>query len=231
MVAPHRVMHRVRRRRFPVTGGRLVKVGSETGPTGLGRGTGDRESQVAESGSIVSGVAGRFASALLELAEEERAVDQIERDLDRFAALLVESPDLQRLVKSPVFTADEQTRAITAILDKAGISGLAAKFLKLVATNRRLFAVSDMIRSYKALVAAKKGISRAEVTVAEQPSQAILDDLNVALKSISGGEVAVDLKIDPTIIGGLVVKLGSRMVDASLRTKLNSIRIAMKEVG
>ena len=186
---------------------------------------------MAESGSIVSGVAGRFASALLELAEEERAVDQIERDLDRFAALLAESPDLQRLVKSPVFTADEQTRALTAILDKAGISGLAANFLKLVATNRRLFAVGDMIRSYKALVAAKKGVSRAEVTVAEQPSQAILDDLNVALKSISGGEVAVDLRIDPTIIGGLVVKLGSRMVDASLRTKLNSIRIAMKEVG
>jgi F-type H+-transporting ATPase subunit delta len=186
---------------------------------------------VAESGSIVSGVAGRFASALIELAEEERAVDTIERDLDGFAALMADSPDLQRLVKSPVFTAEEQTRAIAAILDKAGISGTAANFLKLVATKRRLFAVGDMIRSYKALVASKKGISRAEVTVAEEPSQAILDDLKAALKGIAGGEVTVDLKIDPTLIGGLMVKLGSRMVDASLRSKLNSIRVVMKEVG
>jgi F-type H+-transporting ATPase subunit delta len=186
---------------------------------------------VAETGSIVSGVAGRFALALMELADEERAIDAVERDLDRFAALIAESPDLQRLVKSPVFTAEEQTRAIAAILDKAGIAGLPANFLKLVARKRRLFAVADMIRAFKALVAAKKGISRADVTVAEEPSQAILDELNATLRSIAGGQVVVDLRIDPAIIGGLVVKLGSRMVDASLRSKLNSIRLAMKEVG
>jgi F-type H+-transporting ATPase subunit delta len=186
---------------------------------------------VAETGSIVSGVAGRFALALMELADEERAIDAVERDLDRFAALIAESPDLQRLVRSPVFTAEEQTRALAAILDKAGISGVAANFLKLVAKKRRLFAVADMIRGFKALVAAKRGISRADVTVAEEPSQAILDELNATLRSIAGGQVVVDLRIDPALIGGLVVKLGSRMVDASLRSKLNSIRLAMKEVG
>jgi F-type H+-transporting ATPase subunit delta len=181
--------------------------------------------------STVSGVAGRFASALLDVAEETGVIDAVMADLERFDTLVAENPDLERLVRSPVFTTEEQSRALGAVLDKVGITGIAGNFLRLVAAKRRLFAVRDMIRAYRALVARKRGIVNAEVTVAEEPSAAVLDELKSSLKGVAGGEVAVDLKIDPAIIGGLVVKLGSRMIDASLRSKLNSLRIAMKEVG
>jgi F-type H+-transporting ATPase subunit delta len=183
-----------------------------------------------QAGQVVSGVAGRYASALFDLAREQRAIDAVATDLDRFDALLRESTDLQRLVKSPVFTAEEQERSVTAILEKTGISGFAGNFIRLVASNRRLFALPDMIRGYRALVAEHKGIVRAQVTVAEQPSDRVLSDIKSALRDVAKAEVDVDIRIDPSLIGGLVVKMGSRMVDASLRTKLNSIRLAMKEV-
>lgn len=181
----------------------------------------------------ISGVAGRYASALLDTAVEAGAtvVDQVEANLDRFDALVKESADLQRLVRSPVFSADEQLAAVTAILDRSGISGLAANFLKLVASRRRLFAVQQMIAAYKALVATRKGVVRADVTLAAPPSDQVIVDLRQALRGVAGGDVDMHVKIDPSIIGGLVVKLGSRMLDASLRNKLNSIRLAMKEVG
>ena len=175
-------------------------------------------------------MAGRYATALFELARDEKSIDAVKADLEAFEALLNDSEDLRRLVRSPVFSADEQTKALDAVLQKAGIKGLAAKFLLLVASNRRLFAVRDMIRGFRALVAKHKGEVCAEVTVAEKLSDANLDAIKAALKAITGGK-AVDLnvKIDPAIIGGLTVKLGSRMVDSSLRTKLNSIKHAMKE--
>lgn len=181
----------------------------------------------------ISGVAARYASALLETAAEAgaAAIDQVENDLNRFDALVKESADLQRLVRSPVFSADEQFAAVTAILDRSGISGLAANFLKLVASRRRLFAVQQMIAAYKALVAARKGVVRADVTLASQPSDQVVADLKQALRDVAGGDVDLHVKIDPSIIGGVIVKLGSRMLDASLRNKLNSIRLAMKEVG
>ena len=180
--------------------------------------------------SIVSGMAGRYATALFELARDEKAVDAVKADLDGFDALLNDSADLSRLVRSPVFSADEQSKALAAVLDKAGIKGLAKNFLLLVASNRRLFAVRDMIRGFRTLVAKHKGEVTAEVVVAEKLSDAHLESLKAALKAVTGGK-AVDLnvKIDPAIIGGLTVKLGSRMVDSSLRTKLNSIKNAMKE--
>ena len=183
-----------------------------------------------QTGTVVSGVAGRYASALFDLAREQRAIDAVSADLDRFDALLRESPDLQRLVKSPVFTAEEQERAVGAILDKAGIAGFAGNFIRLVATNRRLFALPDMIRAYRTLVAEHKGIVRAQVSVADPPSERIMNDITSALREVAKAEVDVDVKIDPSLIGGLIVKMGSRMVDASLRSKLNSIRLAMKEV-
>ena len=175
-------------------------------------------------------MAGRYATALFELARDEKSIDAVKADLEAFEALLNDSEDLRRLVRSPVFSADEQTKALDAVLQKAGIKGLAAKFLLLVASNRRLFAAREMIRGYRALVAKHKGEVSAEVTVAEKLSDANLDAIKAALKAITGGK-AVDLnvKIDPAIIGGLTVKLGSRMVDSSLRTKLNSIKHAMKE--
>jgi F-type H+-transporting ATPase subunit delta len=176
-------------------------------------------------------MAGRYANALFELARDNDAVDAVKADLDRFDGLIAQNPDLQRLVRSPVFSADEQARALTAVLAKAGIGGLAAQFLKVVASNRRLFAAHDMVRAYRALVARHKGELTAQVTVAETLSEAHRAAIKDALKSVTGKDVDLDVKVDPAIIGGLVVKLGSRMVDSSLRTKLNSIKHAMKEVG
>ena len=179
----------------------------------------------------VSGVSGRYATALFELARDEQSIDAVRADLDKFEVMLNGSDDLKRLVRSPVFSADAQLKALTAILDKAGISGITAKFLKVLTSNRRLFAVADVIRAYRALVAKFKGEATAEVTVAEQLNDKNLDALKAALKSVTGKDVALNVKVDPSIIGGLVVKLGSRMVDSSLRTKLNSIKNAMKEAG
>ena len=179
----------------------------------------------------VSGVSGRYATALFELARDEKSIDAVKADLDKFEALLVESADLNRLVRSPVFSAGVQQKALSAVLDKAGLTGTSAKFLKVLTANRRLFVVSDVIRAFRALVANFKGEATADVTVAEALSDKNLDALKTALKSVTGKDVALNVKVDPSIIGGLVVKLGSRMVDSSLRTKLNSIKHAMKEAG
>ncbi|XSC44116.1 F0F1 ATP synthase subunit delta [Bradyrhizobium sp. RDT10] len=179
----------------------------------------------------VSGVSGRYATALFELARDEKSVDAVKADLEKFEAMLNESADLKRLVRSPVFSADAQAKALNAVLDKAGISGTSAKLLKVLTANRRLFAVADVIRAFRALVAQFKGEATADVTVAEQLNEKNLDALKTALKSVTGKDVALNVKVDPSIIGGLVVKLGSRMVDSSLRTKLNSIKHAMKEAG
>src|SRR6202000_1568130 len=171
------------------------------------------------------------ATALFELARDEKSIDAVKADLDRFDAMLSDSADLKRLVRSPVFSADAQSRALNAVLDKAGISGVSANFLEVRAANRRLFAVADVIRAFRALVAKFKGEATADVTVAEALSDKNLDALKTSLKAVTGKDVALNVKIDPSIIGGLVVKLGSRMVDSSLRTKLNSIKHAMKEAG
>jgi F-type H+-transporting ATPase subunit delta len=185
---------------------------------------------VAGKDPIISGMAGRYANALFELALDNKAVDVVKKDLDQFDALVTGNADLARLVRSPVFGVDEQLRALSAILDKAGIKGLAANFLRVITTNRRLFAARDTIRAYRALVARHKGEVTAQVTVAEKLNDKHLDALKAALKSVTGGkDIDLDMKVEPAIIGGLIVKVGSRMVDSSLRTKLNSIKLAMKE--
>jgi F-type H+-transporting ATPase subunit delta len=186
---------------------------------------------VAGEEPIISGMAGRYATALFELALDNNAVDAVRADLDRFDGLVAESEDLRRLVRSPVFSADAQGKALGAVLDRAGIGGLTAQFLKVITANRRLFAVREMTRAYRALVARHHGEVSAQITVAEPLSDAHRAAITDALKSVTGKDVGLDVKVDPAIIGGLVVKLGSRMVDSSLRTKLNSIKHAMKEVG
>ena len=179
---------------------------------------------------LISGMAGRYAGALFELALDNKTVDAVRSDLDRFDGLIAESADLARLVRSPVFGADEQLRALSAILEKAGIGGIAANFLRVVTTNRRLFAVRDMIRAYRALVARHRGEVSAQITVAEPLNDNNVNALKDALKTVTGGkDIDLDVRVDPAIIGGLVVKVGSRMVDSSLRTKLNAIKFAMKE--
>jgi F-type H+-transporting ATPase subunit delta len=168
-----------------------------------------------------SGVAGRYATALFELA----------LDLNRFASALDAVEDLRRLVRSPVFTAEEQQRAIAAILDKMEIEGLTANFLKLIAKNRRLYAAPDMIKAFRALLARHRGQASAEVTSALLLTEGQLRALQTALKAALHKDVQLDQKVDATLLGGLVVKVGSRMVDSSLRTKLNSLKQTMKEVG
>lgn len=180
----------------------------------------------------VTGMAGRYAQALFALSEERGVTDKTAADLAVFAELAAQSAELLRFIKSPVFTAEEQVKALDAILANAGVEGVAANFLKLVATKRRLFAALDMIRDFNVLNDARKGIARAEVTAADPLKPEHLETLRSALADVSGGkEVEVEMKVDPSIIGGLIVKLGSRMVDSSLKTKLSSIRARMKEAG
>jgi F-type H+-transporting ATPase subunit delta len=193
--------------------------------------TAKKSASVAAEDPSVSGVSGRYATALFELARDEKSIDAVKADLDQFAAMLADSEDLRRLVRSPVFAAKAQSMALTAVLDKAGISGISANFLKVLTANRRLFAVNEVIRAFNALVAKFKGEATADVTVAEVLSDKNLDALKVALKAVTGKDVSLNVKIDRSIIGGLVLKLGSRMIDSSLRTKLNSIKHAMKEAG
>ncbi len=206
-------------RRFPSAGCVLAKVPPMTRV----------QTKVAAEPTIVSGMAGRYATALFELAREANAIDAVKADLDRFDALIAESADLLRLIRSPVFSAAEQRHALSAVLQRAGIGGLAEKFLKLVTTNRRLFAVRDMLKAFRDLVADQKGEATAEVTVAEALKDDHVAALKSTLKAVSGKTIDLRVKIEPAILGGLVVKLGSRMVDTSLRTKLNAIRQAMKE--
>jgi F-type H+-transporting ATPase subunit delta len=178
-----------------------------------------------------SGVAGRYATALFELALEEKALDTVANDLNRFNQALDAFEDLTRLVKSPVFTAEEQGRALAAILDKIEIEGLTKNFLLLVAKNRRLFAAPDMIRAFRAMLARQRGEASASVVAASKLNEAQVMALKQALKAALGKEVMLEERVDPALLGGLVVRVGSRMVDSSLRTRLNTLKVAMKEVG
>ena len=179
----------------------------------------------------VSGVAGRYASALFELAKDAGSVDAVSADLDGFGALLAGNGDLQRLVRSPVFGADEQAAALGAILAKGKIGGLTGNFVQLVARNRRLFVIEDIITAFRALAAADRGEVSASVTSAQELKPAQIKSLQTALKSITGKTVTLNRQVDPSILGGLIVKVGSRMIDTSLKTKLNSLKLRMKEVG
>lgn len=187
--------------------------------------------QVADTTSLESGVAERYANALFELALESDALETVDAELKRFSALVDESDDLRRLVRSPVFAADEQYRAIAAVLDAAGIGGLTSNLVKVAAQNRRLFAVPDVIAAYGRFLARHRGEVSAVVTSAEPLSEAHLVALKAAIKASMGKDVALDARVDASLIGGLVVKVGSRMIDGSLKTKLNSLKLAMKEVG
>lgn len=186
---------------------------------------------MAQSGSMISGVSQRYARSLFELAKDENSVAETEKELGRFATMLDESDDLKRLVSSPVFSAEDQLRAISAVIDKAGIKGLVGNFLRVVAQNRRLFAVPGMIASFREIAADARGEVTADVTSAHALSSDQEHELKATLKSVAGRDVTINLTLDPTILGGLVVKMGSRQIDTSLKTKLNSLKLALKEVG
>ncbi len=186
---------------------------------------------MANSESITSGVTKRYASALFDLAVSEKKIPAVEKDLKRFDDLLNGSEAMKRLVVSPVFSADDQSNAIDAILKKAKISGLVGNFIRVVARNRRLFAMQDMLKAFRALVAEHKGEATAEVTVAKALSAAQTKELKAALKSVVGKDVAINATVDPSILGGMIVKVGSRQIDTSIRTRLSSLKLALKEVG
>jgi F-type H+-transporting ATPase subunit delta len=180
---------------------------------------------------MMAGVAGRYAAALFELAKDQRQLEQAERDLASFQAMLESSADLKTLVLSPVVTASEQGKALAALLQKAGMSGLVANFLLLLARNRRLFAVADMMKGFRALLARERGEVAADVATAHPLTQEQMQLLSETLRSSIGKNVRIATRVDPNLLGGLVVKVGSRMIDSSLRTKLNNLKVAMKGIG
>lgn len=186
---------------------------------------------MADRTSPVSGVAERYASALFDLARDESALDTVEGQLEQLTTMLGESEDLKRLVRSPVFSADEQMRAIGAVADKAGITGLTGNFLRLVAHNRRLFVMPGIIQAFRAMAAAERGEISADVTSAQPLSDEQVASLKAALKEKLGKDVTLSASVNPAILGGLVVKVGSRMIDTSLRTRLMTVKTHLKEVG
>ncbi len=181
--------------------------------------------------SSVSGVAERYASALFDLARDDSAIDRVEGELQRLSAAIDASDDLRRLVQSPVFSAEEQERAVGAIGGRLGIAGLGANFLGLVARNRRLFALPAMIRAFRAMASRHRGEVSAEVTSAHPLNDEQVGALKAVLKEKLGKDVTLESRINPALLGGLVVKVGSRMIDTSLRTRLMTVKTRLKEVG
>ena len=174
------------------------------------------------------GLAGRYANAVFELAQDQKAVDAVSTDLAALRRAVETSPDLARLVRSPVFSAQDQAKALAAILEKMGAHSLTAKFVLLLAQKRRLFALNQIISAYEHLVAKSRGETEAEVTAARHLNDDEVAELKSVLKAKLGKEPRLHSRIDPTLLGGLVVKVGSRMIDSSLRTKLDGLRSAMK---
>lgn len=181
--------------------------------------------------SSVSGVAERYASALFDLARDDNEIPPIEGQLITLSQALDESAELRRLVESPVFSADEQDRAIGAVAEHLGIAGVTASFLRLVARNRRLFALPGMILAFRDMAARHRGEVTAEVTSAQALGDAQIAALKSALKDKLGKDVTLQARVNPAILGGLIVKVGSRMIDTSLRTRLMTVRTQLKEVG
>ncbi|MGF1454358.1 MAG: F0F1 ATP synthase subunit delta [Alphaproteobacteria bacterium] len=181
--------------------------------------------------SLTGGLAERYANALFDLAKEAGSVEAVEADLSGLDTALTNSDALRRLTTSAVFSRDEQGRAMAALLERGGAASLTRNFVGLLARNRRLFALPGMIQAFKDRAARERGEVRATVTSARPMSDEQANELATALSQSLGKSVALDLMVDEGLLGGLVVKVGSRMIDSSIRTKLNNLKIAMKEAG
>ena len=186
---------------------------------------------MAADGTIVEGVAGRYAAALFDLAKDTSKIAEVEADLVKFQGFLDMSDDLKRMVRSPVIAAEDQAKAISAILAKAGIGGLAGNFFKMITQNRRLLALPDMIKAFRAIAAKARGEVTAEVVSAVALNVAQTAELKQTLKATVGKDVTLNASVDPSLLGGLIVKVGSRMVDSSLRTKLQSLKTQLSGAG
>jgi len=183
---------------------------------------------VSSKSSGVTGVAGRYAAALFEIAEERKQLDEVATDTSTIRALIDESSDLRRLVASPVIGREDQRRALAALLGKAGISELTSNFVGVVAQNRRLYVLKNMCSAFHSLLATSRGEISAEVTTAQPLSENQEQALTQELRKSIGSNVVLDTKIDQTLLGGMVVKVGSRMVDSSLKTKLQRLEFSLK---
>ncbi len=178
----------------------------------------------------VSGLAERYGAALFDLADERKELDAVARDLQVMRALLRDSADFRRVIRSPVLSREEQGKAIGAIAQQAGLSLLTRNFLGLLAQNRRLFALPEMISSFLGRLADRRGEVTAQVLAAQDLSPAQRAAVDEQLRRAVGRKVAIDVQVDPSLLGGLVIKVGSRMVDASLKSKLHRLQLAMKGV-
>ena len=179
----------------------------------------------------VSGLAERYATALFDLADERRILDEVATNLRELRAMLQASGDFLRLIRSPVLSREQQAKAVGLVAERAGLSPLVRDFLAVVARNRRLFAVPAMIEAFLAKLAARRGEVTAEVFAAQPLSEAQLAALNEQLRRSIGSRVSVDVRVDPGLIGGLIIKIGSRMVDGSIKSKLQRLQLAMKSIA
>jgi F-type H+-transporting ATPase subunit delta len=186
---------------------------------------------VADSSTLVSSAAGRYATALFELAGESEALDRTEQDMEALGQALEASEDLRTLLSTPIYTRDEQGRAMASVTEAMGLSALVANVVGLMATKRRLFVLGDVIDIFAQLMAEHRGEVTADVTAARALSDAQQSALVSTLKAAIGREVKLNVTVDEGIIGGLVVKVGSKMIDTSIRSKLTSLQNAMREVG
>lgn len=176
---------------------------------------------------IMAGVAGRYASALFELATGKNAVGEVENDLNNFQTLLNESADLRGVLSSPVLSSEQQSKAVGALLTKIEAGDLTKNFFKLLTRNRRLSQAAGVVRAFKGLAAQARGEVTAEVTTATALNEEQTAALKATLKESVGKDVQLMTKVDPSLLGGLIVKIGSRMVDSSLRTKLSSMKATL----
>lgn len=182
--------------------------------------------------TATTGVAGRYASALFELADGSKSLDQVAQDLATFRKMVAESTDLARLIASPVISRALQGKALMAVLDAAGISGLTRNFVGTVAANGRARDLPAMATAFLAELASRRGETTATVTSAVPLSPAQLQQLSDSLRSVLGSnKVSIDARVEPDILGGLVVKVGSRLFDSSVRSKLQRLQLAMKGVA
>ncbi len=183
---------------------------------------------MASQAGPVSTLAERYANALLELAEERKTLDQVADDLEALKALLAASPDLVHVTRSPLIAREDRARAMQAVAERAGFSALTRNFVGVVARHGRLFALQDIVERFLAVLAARRGEVTAEVTAAHMLDDDQLRALEAALGSVAGGKVSIDLKVEPGILGGLVVRLGSRLYDSSLGSRLRRLELSMK---
>ncbi|NIJ06857.1 F-type H+-transporting ATPase subunit delta [Sphingomonas vulcanisoli] len=180
------------------------------------------------SGGIQASLSGRYATALFELARDSGQIEAVGASLATVKSALAESGDLKALTTSPLITRADSEKAIAAVAGSLGIDPITTKFLGLLAENRRLAALPAIIRDFQTLSARHRGETTAEVVTAHPLDDGQMAALKARLKSMVGSEVMVDASVDPAILGGLIVRMGSRQIDGSIRTKLNALATAMK---